>query len=120
MTMRFPPAFILSRLCVVTGLRSSAMSHRQRDELGNLPEPEVPVGELRVRDGERGGVHGAIVEPHDVEIQGARPPAYTGAPPPPGPAPPPPPLPPPPPPYQGGGGAPAPPRPRPGSCGPPC
>src|SRR5260370_37794183 len=96
MTMRFPSPFILSRVCVVTGLSSSAMSHRQRVKLGKLPEPEVPMGELRVRDGERGGVQGAIAEPHDVEIQGARPPAYTGAPPPPppsahGPGPPPPP-----------------------------
>src|SRR6266851_1429290 len=105
MTMRFPSPFILSRVCVVTGLSSSAMSHRQSVELGNLPEPEVPMGELRVRDGERGGVHGAIAEPNDIEIQGARPPAYTGAPPPPPPAPAPPPPHPPPPPYKMEGGA---------------
>src|SRR6267378_4970548 len=76
MTMRFPASFILSKECVVTDLASSAMGHRQRVEFGDLPEPEVPMRQLGVRDGERGGAHDANAELYDVEVQRARPPAH--------------------------------------------
>src|SRR2546428_9399333 len=83
--MRSAFSFILRSVCVVTGLGSSAMGHRQRLELGDLPEPEVAMRQLGVRDGELGRAHGAVAEPHDVEVQRAGPPPPTPLPPPPGP-----------------------------------
>src|SRR5713101_1272040 len=74
--MRSPCSFILRSACVVTGLRSSAMGHRRRFELGDLTEPEVAMRKLGVWEGELKGAHRTVAEPYDVEVQGAGPPAH--------------------------------------------
>src|SRR2546425_12738542 len=74
--MRSAFSFILRSVCVVTGLGASAMGHRQRLELGDLPEPEVAMRQLGVRESELRRVHNAVAEPYDVDVQGAGPPPH--------------------------------------------
>src|SRR5690242_14189361 len=78
--MRSPRVFMAMSSRVVTDFGSSAIGRRARDrgsvELGKLALPERAIGELGVWNGQAGVVRHPVAKPHDVEIQGARSPAY--------------------------------------------
>src|SRR5437899_258840 len=67
--MRSPFSFISSRVRVVM----LGMVHRL--ELGDFAAPEVAVRQLGMRNRQIRLLHGALAVPHDIEVQGARPPA---------------------------------------------
>src|SRR5260370_7189620 len=81
--MRSPCSFIFRSAVTVTGLGASATGRSGGGvQLGDLPQPEVAVLELGVRQPEIGPGQRAGTVAHDVEIERA------GAPPPPPPPPP--------------------------------
>src|SRR5689334_12617391 len=76
MTMRRPAAFMVSRSVTVSGRGSAFM----RLDFRQLPQPEVAVRQLGMRNDKVLIGHLAITEAHDVEIEGAGAPTLTAAP----------------------------------------
>src|SRR6476661_8396583 len=72
-----PLRFFSAKSRTVTGFVSDLfLSNACAPQCRQLSQPEAPVRELGMRNGEPGLPHALFLEHHDVEIQSPRPPAH--------------------------------------------